>query len=199
MKQHYAIIAFLLLVLIPGELLFGHCDTMKGPVVTAARKALEKGDVNLVLIWIQKSDEPEIKKAFQKTLAVRKLGGEAKELAERYFFETVVRIHRAGEGVGFTGLKDDETEVSHGIEAADQALDKGSAEELVQYATSAVQQGLKEQFMHAMKRKKEMTVGDVAAGREFVKAYVRFIHYAERVLESAKISDEHSGGGDHMH
>jgi hypothetical protein len=29
---------------------FSHCDGMDGPVVTAAQKALETGDVNLVLI-----------------------------------------------------------------------------------------------------------------------------------------------------
>src|SRR5512136_371299 len=85
-------------------LLFGsnkvlaHCDGMDGPVVTAAKKALETGDANPVLIWVQKKDEGEIRKAFQKTLAVRKLSPEAKELGDMYFFETLVRIHRAGEG-----------------------------------------------------------------------------------------------------
>ncbi|HLE33272.1 MAG TPA: DUF6448 family protein [Bacteroidota bacterium] len=197
MKQHLTVTAFLLLMLVPNNMMFGHCDTMNGPVVTAARKALEKGDVNLVLIWVQKADESEIKEAFQKALAVRKLGGEAKALADKYFFETVVRVHRAGEGVGFMGLKADDTEVHPGIEAADQALEKGSVEELVHHATSAVEQGIHRQFVHALEMKKAMN-GDVEAGREFVKAYVRFIHYAERVFESAKLLGEH-GGGEHIH
>src|SRR5512147_1018908 len=75
-----------------------HCDGLDGPVVKAAQKALETGNVNPVLIWVQKKDEGEIKQAFQKTLAVRKLNPQAKELADMYFFETLVRIHRAGEG-----------------------------------------------------------------------------------------------------
>src|SRR6187402_881198 len=74
-----------------------HCDGMDGPVVKAAQKALDDGNVNLVLIWVQKNDEAEIKNAFEKALAVRKLNNEAKELADLYFFETLVRIHRAGE------------------------------------------------------------------------------------------------------
>jgi hypothetical protein len=84
---------------------FGHCDGMDGPVVQAAQRALAKGDVNLVLIWVQANDEAEIRKVFAKTLAVRKLNPEARELADLYFFETLVRIHRAGEGALYTGLK----------------------------------------------------------------------------------------------
>ena len=82
-----------------------HCDGLDGPVVTAARKALESGNVNLVLIWVQKNDEAEIASAFQKTLSVRKLNAQVKDLADTYFFETLVRVHRAGEGEPYTGLK----------------------------------------------------------------------------------------------
>jgi len=72
-----------------------HCDTMDGPVIAAAKQALETGNVNLILGWVQERDESEIKKAFEKTLAIRKLSPEAKEFADMYFFETLVRIHRA--------------------------------------------------------------------------------------------------------
>jgi len=87
-----------------------HCDTVNGPVVIAAQKGLETNNVNLVLIWVQKKDEAELEKAFNNTLSMRKLSPEAKELADMYFFETLVRIHRAGDGVAYTGLKSAETE-----------------------------------------------------------------------------------------
>ena len=32
-----------------------HCDTLAGPVVGAARKALDSGNVNLILVWVQKN------------------------------------------------------------------------------------------------------------------------------------------------
>jgi len=67
-----------------------HCDGMDGAVVKAAQKALAEGDVNLVLIWVQPDDEAAIKTAFQKTLAVRKLGPEARELADMYLFERML-------------------------------------------------------------------------------------------------------------
>ncbi len=96
-------IGFVFLIM-PAKV-FGHCDGMDGPVVQSAQRALAKGDVNLVLVWVQANDEAEIRKVFAKTMAVRKLNAEARELADLYFFETLVRIHRAGEGAPYTGLK----------------------------------------------------------------------------------------------
>src|SRR5512139_635084 len=92
-------------VLLYYEISRAHCDTLDGPVVAACVKSLETGNVNYVLIWVQDKDEQVIKESFSKTLNVRKLGGEAKELAEMNFFETVVRVHRSGEGAPYTGLK----------------------------------------------------------------------------------------------
>lgn len=82
-----------------------HCDGMDGPVVKAAQKALRTGNINLVLIWVGKGDEVEVREAFRKTAAVRRQSPQARELADRYFFGTLVRLHRAGEGEPFTGLK----------------------------------------------------------------------------------------------
>jgi hypothetical protein len=45
-----------------------------------------------------------LKKRFRK-LCVRTLDLEAKALADRYFFETLVRLYRAGEGAAYKGLK----------------------------------------------------------------------------------------------
>jgi hypothetical protein len=83
----------------------GHCDGLDGPVVQLAIKALDSGNVNYVLPWVQENDEPEIRRAFEHAVSVRKLSPDAKALADRHFFETLVRIHRAGEGAPFTGLK----------------------------------------------------------------------------------------------
>ena len=75
-----------------------HCDALDGPVVGAARAALGATDVDLVLPYVHADREPEVRDAFERVLKVAALGDEARELAERWFFETVVRVHRAGEG-----------------------------------------------------------------------------------------------------
>jgi hypothetical protein len=161
-----------------------HCDTMDGPVIKAAQKALETGDVNLVLIWVQKEDERAIRDAFNQTLAVRKLGPEASRLADQYFFETFVRIHRAGEGVAYTGILPAGTPVDPGLVAADRALQSGSPKELLKHVEEATHNGLHKGFTNVM-NKKNFKKDDVEAGREYVKAYVEFIHYAERLLQAA--------------
>lgn len=166
-----------------------HCDGLDGPVVKAARKALETGNVNFILIWVQKKDEGEIKKAFQKTLAVRKLDPQAKELADMYFFETLVRIHRAGEGAPYTGLQPAGRDLGPAIPAADKALENGRIEPLVKLLTEAMQTGIREQFKQ-MIAKKKFGKDDVSAGREYVKGYVEFVHYVERIYEAAKTPAE---------
>jgi Family of unknown function (DUF6448) len=101
-----------------------HCDTMTGPVVRAARVALERNDVTWLLVWVKEPQEAEVRQAFEKTMAVRRLNAAAQELADRYFFETVVRLHRAGEGEPFTGLKDT-AEKDEILESANEALESG--------------------------------------------------------------------------
>ena len=166
-----------------------HCDTMNGPVVTAAKAALEKADVTPVLKWVKKENEQEIKTAFQKTLAVRAKGPEAKELADRYFFETLVRIHRAGEGAPYTGLKDEPVEPI--VAMSDKALETGSADEMVKKISGHVAEGIKERFNKALAAKRHAD-DSVEAGREFVEAYVQYTHYVEGIHTAIM-----SAGGHH--
>lgn len=174
------------LVLLSPAKLGAHCDGMDGPVVKAARKALDSGNVALALIWVQEKDANETTQAFNKTLAVRTLGSGARELADRYFFETLVRIHRAGEGAPYTGLKPAGRDLGPAIPAADKALDDGDVEPLVRLLSSVVQEGVREHFKRALHAKKAAAPNDVKAGREFVEAYVQFVHYVEALYEAAK-------------
>lgn len=179
------LVAVVLLGFFAPTVVVAHCDTMDGPVVKAAKKAIETGDVNLVLIWVQKKDEAEIKEAFAKTVAVRKLNPDSKQLADMYFFETLVRVHRAGEGAPYTGLKPAGTEPEPGIAAADKAIETGSGEALVKSLSETIHHGIHEHFMEVM-AKKNFKPDDIEAGREYVKAYVIFIHYVERLYQSAE-------------
>jgi hypothetical protein len=161
-----------------------HCDGLDGPVVKAARKALEARNLAIVLIWVQEKDEPEIRVAFNRTLAVRALGADARELADRFFFETVVRVHRVGEGAPYTGLKPAGRDLGPAIPAADMALAAGSLEPLTKLIVDAVHQHLRERFDEAVSTA-AFAPGDIAAGRESIRAYVEFIHYVERLYDAA--------------
>jgi hypothetical protein len=146
-----------------------HCDRMDGPVVKAAQQALRTGEVERALIWVRAQDEPEVKAAFQK--AARDRG------QERAFFETVVRLHRAGEGAPFEGLKPAGGELSPGIAAADRAVDTGSPDAVVEVLRQEVSRRL-----DALKR---------ATGREYVREYVEFVHWVEQATQLKPAAHEH--------
>lgn len=168
-----------------------HCDTLDGPVVGAARQALDSGNPNLVLVWVQDKDEAEIRKAFHQARNVRAAGGEAKELADRYFFETLVRVHRAGEGAPYTGLKP-AGEIEPPVAAADRALETGRPSALARLIAERTEKGLHGRFVDAMTKKK-YAPDDVEAGRAFTGAYVEFVHYAERLYDAAgDVAPEHA-------
>ncbi len=155
-----------------------HCDTVDGPVVVAARKALEASDVLLVLPWVGKDREPEIREAFRRTLAVRALSPEAKDLADTWFFETIVRVHRAGEGEPYTGLKPAGSPVEPAIAAADRAVETGTLAPLDPYVP-ANERAAFEAALKKVLSLRDYAKDDVEAGRAYVHAYVEFLHRLE--------------------
>lgn len=161
-----------------------HCDTMDGPVVHSAQQALKTGNVNHVLRWVRAQDEPEIRHAFEHTLKVRGLGADAAQLADRFFFETLVRIHREGEGAPYTGLKPAGTDLGPALPAADAAVTSGSLEEVERVLIEAVRAGLHERY-RAVVDTRAFSSNDVAAGRAHVAAYVPYVHYVEAIYDVA--------------
>jgi hypothetical protein len=160
-----------------------HCDGLDGPVVKAAQQALAAGNVNLILIWVQKKDEGEIRSLFNKTLEVRKLSPQAKELADMYLFESLVRIHRAGEGEPYTGLKPAGRDLGPAIPAADQALDSGTVEPLLKLLSGGMEREIQKKFKEAIVRKRHRP-DDVEAGRAYVESYVSFVTYVESIYQT---------------
>jgi len=163
---------------------FAHCDGLDGPVVKAARTALEQTNVNLVLPWVKKDDGTEIKRAFEKTLAVRHLNAAARDLADMYFFETLVRTHRAGEGAPYTGLQPAGRDLGPALRAADKAVEDGQLEPVARLLTGAVQDELHKRF-EQLQARKHYPKGDVQAGRQYVQTYIEFVHYVEGVHRAA--------------
>lgn len=173
-----------------------HCDSKDGPVVKAAIKALDAGDVSLILPYVYKKGEREVKEAFKKVMAARKAGGAAGEVADLYFFETVVRVHRAGEGAPYTGLKPAGLDVGPVIPLAEKALETGKADKVVKMLTDTVRDELTRRFGHAMHLRKNATRG-VTEAREYVEAMLGFQVYSHKLYLATK-ADPHEGG-DHRH
>ncbi len=184
-------VLFILTICVTNQSAYAHCDTLDGPVVKEARVALDKGDITPLYKWLRPSDEKIIQDAFEMTLTVRAKGGEAKELADMYFFETLVRIHREGEGAPYTGLKPG-VAIDPAVALADKALEGGSIDKLVNILTNAMAKGIRERFQHANATQKHSDES-VKAGREFVESYVIFTHYVEGLHGLIKGGAAHHG------
>ncbi len=194
-------VAFALGTILSSRPALAHCDTADGPVVADAKVALEKGDVTPVLKWVRPAAEAEIKAAFARALAARGKGPEVRALADEYFFENLVRIHRAGEGAPYTGILPAGTPIEPAIALADEAIGSGSADKLVKAIAHHVEEGIRERFARASAAKKQAGAS-VAAGREFVEAYVELTHYVERLHLDATTSASHGAGApaaEHKH
>jgi hypothetical protein len=157
-----------------------HCDSLDGPVVSEARVALDKGEIAPVLKWVKAQHAETVRQAFVQARNVRQLNPEAKALADQYFFETLVRVHREGEGAAFTGLKPAGM-IDPPIVKADQSLASGSVAELADAISAHVGQAVRERFAVALEAK-EQAGTSVEAGREFVEAYVQYIHFVEGIV-----------------
>lgn len=212
-----AVAALVLLALAAPTRAHAHCDTMDGPVVVAALRALETGSVEYALVWVQEDDEAEVRRAFDHVRRVRAAGGDAATLADRFFLETVVRLHRQGEGEPYTGLKPAGSGITQAVAHADAALESGSAEELRHLLHALLDARLDGVFADAVGRRRGVerlvstggaavaaphdrgaahaegtAPAQLAAGRAYVEAYVQLLHLVE-ALETVL-----SGHGHHV-
>lgn len=154
-----------------------HCDTEDGPAVTDGRLALETGDPSPALAWVHADGDAEVREVFGLAQRVRALGGEARLVADRLFLETLVRVHRAGEGAGFEGIKP-AGEIDPVVAAADRSIEVGEIEPLTGLVPPERLPELRARLARALALK-DHDVNDVEAGRRWVAAYVSFVKYAE--------------------
>lgn len=169
-----------------------HCDAMDGPVVLAAMHALDARDVEIVLPFVDAQGDAEIRRAFDEAVGVRSQGEQAKRLADRSFFETVVRVHRAGEGAPFTGLKPAGLDHGPAIPIAERAIENGSPEELSRLLGDALEHQVKSRLDHVMVLKGHTGEG-LPQARAYTAAMLSLQVWANRVYEvlNADPHEEH--------
>ena len=171
-----------------------HCDSMDGPVVAAARQALEKENVNLILPYVKENASADVKSAFEKALQARKAGPAAREVADLYFYETAVRLHRAGEGAPYIGLKPAGLDVGPVIPVAEKAIDAGSPDALIRLLSDTLRQEVQHRFEH-IKHLRDHRPDDVAKAREYVEAMLGLEVYSHQLYQAMKASPHEGGHG----
>lgn len=173
-----------------------HCDSAKGPVATAAHQALISNNIKLVLPYVKPESEVELTAAFKEAQLVRKPGGAARQMADRYFMETAVRLHRAGEGAPYTGVTNEETPPS--ILTADRAMVSGSTDEVNRMLSQAVRKGVEDRYQAVVKARAEANrLNTVEAHRERVEAELMFEKYVFELNTAASSTEALTEGHAH--
>ena len=167
-----------------------HCDTMDGPAVKDAIRAMDTGNVNYALKWVQPKYEAEVSRAFRMSMKVKDINADTKNLAEQYFFEILLRNHRAGEGVAFDGVKPHGWPVDERVKAADQSIALGNLEPLKGLVEPDKWPEMQKRFQKVMSLK-DFDVNRVEEGHEYIEAYVQFFKFAEG-------EDEHHESHEHV-
>ena len=195
MSTHKSIIAVIFMfftLAIAGHQANAHCDRENGPVAVAAKKSLKTGDFTDVAIWVGQEQEDELRKKFRHSRSVYQKGGESKALAEQYFMETAVRLHREAEGMPFTGLKP-AVPAARDIRVAEKALETGNLDPVMQLFSDKMEEEATEWFDKAMEAKEKKDQG-VAAGREWVDHYVKYVVYLHKLYQTIEKGPPHGVG-----
>lgn len=190
MNRWFVSMAGVLMLILSPLAAYAHCDAVDGPVATAAVKALDAKNVNLVLLYVPAEAEADLVSAFEQAVIVRSKDAEAKSLADRYFMETAVRLHRAGEKAAYTGLKPAGTDFGPAIPAAEKALEAGTLDGVVSLISEKVVHSLMERLRHVAETqtasKTPATRAEVAAARARASAELAFIGYVEALYRATE-------------
>ena len=198
MNELLVIAAFavtLTLVVLWPKKVSAHCDTMDGPTARDGKKALESADLAYALKWVTPAGEAELRQLFERALAARVLGAAAQEVADRWFLENLVRIHRAGEGEAFAGLQPAGVPIDERVAAADRSIEDGDLRPLAGLVSAERWPELERRFAEVLQRR-DYDRHDVDAGRSYVEAYVNFFKFAEgheHNHQHAARDDAHAG------
>jgi hypothetical protein len=188
-KTFYVLLAVIIVASVFVATVYAHCDTMSGPVAVAAKKALESGNIDHARIWVGESQDKELEERFKECLSVRKMGGKAGELADKYFIETVIRLHRQAEGMPFTGVKPAQP-LPPDVAAAEKALETGDIKIVTDLLNEEIKSGVKKWFDQAMQAKKHKDES-IESGREWVDAYVKYVVYVHGLVLQIKAGPQH--------
>ena len=169
-----------------------HCDAKNGPVAMDARKALSDVNFETVAIWVGQEQHKELHAAFDQAIDVYQMGDKAKELAEQYFMETAVRLHREAEGMTYTGLKPAQP-LPKDIAKAERALDTGNLEPVTDMLTAE----MKQKMQHLLKKArmaKQNKDKSLVAGRKWADAYVKYVIYVHGLYKTIQAGPAHGVG-----
>jgi cell division inhibitor SulA len=127
-----------------------HHDAGNGPVMKAAKMALETGNANYVLIWVPEESENSLKNILEKTCCERSVRRNMQNRTIDWYFETVNRLHSANDGALYSCLKHGRRDEIPIVPMMERAIETGNLEKILGFIPNTLLADMRERFHHVM-------------------------------------------------
>ena len=158
-----------------------------GPVMRAAKMALETGNANYILIWVPEESENTLKNLIEKTCCERSSRKNIQNLAINWYFQTVSRLKYANGWPHCPGMKSERSDEKPIVLMVERAIETGNIEEIIGVIPCTHAGDVRQRFHHVMD-KRNYNVDNIADGRAYVSSFIDLIVYLNNLYTS--ISDE---------
>jgi len=165
-------------------------DLLNGPVIRAAKTALETGDANYIVIWVPEESENTLKNLLEKTCCTQRIKNNMQNRAIDWYFDTVNRLCFVDRKMMFTGLKSDGCNENLIISKAVKAIETGSVEIITDNIPVAYEDEVKQRFRQVI-NKKNYPVNNPTAGRAYVSAFFEFMGYVQSLTFEISCKRDH--------
>jgi len=166
-------------------------NSENGPVIIAAKKALETGNPNYVLIWVPEESENTLKNLLEKTFCERSTRKNIQNRGIDWYFESVNRLHFTCRWPHCPGMTSDGSDMKMIVSMVERAFETGNCEEICGVLPIAHTAEVKLRF-HNVMNKRNYTVDDIAAGRAYVSAFIAFIAYLHNLSSVNPEESDHT-------
>jgi hypothetical protein len=151
-------------------------NSENGPVIRAAKMAMETGNASYILIWLPKEAENTLKNLLERTYCENRTRKNTQNHSIDWYFKSVNRLHSRYGWPDYPGMKFKETDEETIALMVERAFESGNFEEINSIIPLNHSGDARERF-HKVMMKRNYSVDDIAAGRVYVSAFIAFIVY----------------------
>jgi hypothetical protein len=151
-----------------------------GPVISAAKRALETGNAHYILIWIPEESENTVKNLLEKAYCERYTQKNAYNHIVDWYFETINHLHSVHYGPYNLTISTKAPEEKTIIFLVERTCESGNFEEITTVIQDTPSGEMRQRFNDVMK-KRNYGVENIAAGRVYVSAFTDFIAFVNNL------------------
>ena len=148
----------------------------KGPVMSAAKRSLETGNAQYILIWISEESENTLKNLLEKVCCEINTQKNARDHIVDWYFNTVNHLHSVYCGLHNLNLSTKTPEEKKIIILVEGACKSGNFKEITAIFQDTPDGEIRQRFNDVMK-KRNYRLENIAAGRMYVLAFTDFIAF----------------------